>query len=289
MSGEYRLAHGAHATPEDGRCAMEWVSHLAGEGHSDQPACVSPGLRAFCVSLNDNLKESTRQRLRPYLSRTIGTADDGLDCTRAWMAADWLIRVYAPTWLDLAGAADAAQRLARLPSVHGGRDLILALDALKLARRDARAALARTLRGSPVARMLPSVAARSARKAAWASGEAAVWTVARLAVGGVLGEQARDDATVAAQDAAAAAARQAGASARAAGEQPSVSAALGPTIERLARSSLALLDRMLPTESLAPQALAGRDAESFSSGSGSIQAETKEDERTRIAFLQQPL
>ena len=38
MSSEYWLAHGPHATPEDGRCAMEWVSYLAGEPHSDQPA-----------------------------------------------------------------------------------------------------------------------------------------------------------------------------------------------------------------------------------------------------------
>jgi hypothetical protein len=266
---------------------MEWVSHLAGEGHSDQPACVSAALRAFCVSLNDNLQESNRQRLRPYLTRTIGTADDGLDSARAWMAADWLIRVYAPPGLALAGAGEAAQRLTGLPTVHGGRDLSLALDALKLARRDARAALARALRSAPVARLLPSVAGRSARKAAWASGEPAVWTVARVAVGGVLGEQARDDATVVAQDAAAAAARHAGASAKAAGKQPSVRAALGPTIERLARSSLALLDRMLPTESLAPPA--GREAEPFSTASGSNQPDTKEDERTRIAAHQQPI
>ena len=40
MSSDYTLAYGTHANPEDGRCAMEWVSHLAGEPHSDQPRCV---------------------------------------------------------------------------------------------------------------------------------------------------------------------------------------------------------------------------------------------------------
>jgi hypothetical protein len=107
MRSEYWLSHGPHATPEDGRCAMEWVSYLAGEPHSDQPGCVSPALRSICVSLNDGLEKNTRQRLRPYLARTIGTTHDGLDEARAWMAMDWLIRVYAPAWLELAGVSGA--------------------------------------------------------------------------------------------------------------------------------------------------------------------------------------
>ena len=94
MTTDYTLAYGTHATPEDGRCAMEWVSHLAGEPHSDEPACVSPVLRAMCIALNDGLEHEPRQRLRPYLARTIGTADDGLDTERGWMAMDWLIRVF---------------------------------------------------------------------------------------------------------------------------------------------------------------------------------------------------
>ena len=74
MSSDYTLAYGTHATPQDGRCAMEWVSYLAGEPHSDEPVCVSPVLRALCVALNDGLADEPRQRLRPYLTRTIGTA-----------------------------------------------------------------------------------------------------------------------------------------------------------------------------------------------------------------------
>ena len=42
MSNDYALAYGTHASPLDGRCAMEWVSYLAGEAHSDEPTCVSP-------------------------------------------------------------------------------------------------------------------------------------------------------------------------------------------------------------------------------------------------------
>ena len=112
MNTDYTLAYGTHATPEDGRCAMEWVSHLAGEPHSDQPKCVSPALRAICIALNDGLDHEPRQRLRPLLTRTIGTADDGLDAARSWMAMDWLIREYTPTWLERAAPAPARRRAA---------------------------------------------------------------------------------------------------------------------------------------------------------------------------------
>ena len=54
---KYFLARGAHATPEEGRCAMEFVAYLAGEPHSDQPKCVSPVLRRYCIALNDRLPD----------------------------------------------------------------------------------------------------------------------------------------------------------------------------------------------------------------------------------------
>ena len=252
MSSEYWLAHGPHATPEDGRCAMEWVSYLAGEPHSDQPACVSPALRSFCVALNDGLEKNTRQRLRPYLARTIGTSGDGLDDRRSWMALDWLIRVYTPAWLQLADLAEAAQRLVLLAPVGRVEDLAAALDALDIAQADARAALRSALRGSYLARVLPSAAGRSARKAAWASGEAAVWVLTRVPVGGAGGECACDAARVAAADAAASVARQARSRTAATNSQDAAGSGLTETVAALHRSALALLDRMLPTETLAP-------------------------------------
>lgn len=82
MSEDYYLSPGAHDTPEDGRCAMEWVAHIAGLEHSDKPACVSMVMRSVMINLNDGLSDEYRQRLRPYLTRCIGTAGDGLDPMR---------------------------------------------------------------------------------------------------------------------------------------------------------------------------------------------------------------
>ena len=136
---DYTLAYGTHASPQDGRCAMEWVSYLAGEPHSDQPTCVSPVLRAMCIALNDGLDHEPRQRLRPYLTRTIGTANDGLDTTRGWMAMDWLTRVYTPAWLRLAGLTESSEDLQAAAPVADTASLRDALDLLEDARRQARA------------------------------------------------------------------------------------------------------------------------------------------------------
>src|SRR4051812_50224150 len=97
----YRLSAGRHMRAEQGRCAMEWVAHLAGEAHSDRPECVSPVVGAFARSWNDALAETTRQRLRPYLGRMIGTAGDGSGEARAGRGAGWPGRPRAPAFFFL--------------------------------------------------------------------------------------------------------------------------------------------------------------------------------------------
>jgi hypothetical protein len=251
MSSDYILAYGTHASPQDGRCAMEWVSYLAGEPHSDQPACVSPVLRAMCIALNDGLDQEPRQRLRPYLARTIGTATDDLDTRRGWMAMDWLARVYAPAWLHLAGLTDRAQRLESAAEVADPGSLHEALELLEGARRTARTARARAF-GAPLPTgWAAAVAAGVAgREAAWACAGAAAWAAARIGIGDIAGDRARAAARAAAGDAAAIAVRQSRASACHAGARAAADAALEPTLQSLAESALALLDRMLPTEVL---------------------------------------
>jgi hypothetical protein len=252
MSSDYILAYGTHASPQDGRCAMEWVSYLAGEPHSDQPICVSPVLRAMCIALNDGLEQNPRQRLRPYLTRTIGTSQDGFDPQRGWMAMDWLVRIYTPAWLHLAGLAPAAEGLQGAAQITNPESLTGVLELLEAARRDARSARARAF-GSPLPTgWAAAVAAGVAgREAAWACAGAAAWAAARIGIGDLAGDRARAAARAAAGDAAAIAVRHSRASAYHAGARAAAHAALAPTLERLSASALTLLDRMLPTETLA--------------------------------------
>jgi hypothetical protein len=251
MSTDYTLGYGTHATPEDGRCAMEWVSFLAGKPHGDDPACVSPVLRAYCTTLNDSLDDGPRQLLRPYLTRTIGTACDGLDEERSWMAMDWLIRTYAPTWLGVAELSGAAEQLATLPPVMDSSVLRTALDELRAARRDTRTAWVAALGAARPAGWAPWAAGRAtAREAAWRSGGAAAWAAARVAVGDIAGDRARAVARDIAGDSAATRARGARTSAGRSAARETARLALAPTLAALERSAFALLDQMLPTVAL---------------------------------------
>lgn len=260
MSTDYSLAYGTHANPEDGRCAMEWVSFLAGEPHRDDPACVSPVLRAYCTTLNDSLEDAPRQLLRPYLGRTIGTAEDGLDEMRSWMAMDWLIRAYAPRWLAVAALGGTAQRLANLPPIMRTSDLPGALHALRAARRDAHSAWSSALGPARPAAWTPWAAGRAAaREAAWSSAGAAAWAAARVAVGDIAGDRARACAREIAGDAAATVARAARASAGRAAARETARSALAPTLAALQHSAFALLNRMLPTSEVPVKAV-GRDS-----------------------------
>ncbi len=247
MSTDYTLAYGTHASPTDGRCAMEWVSYLAGEPHNDEPACVSPVLRAMCIALNDGLEFAPRQRLRSYLARTIGTAHDGLDEQRGWMAMDWLTRVYTPAWLHLGGLREPADALIILPAVTDGRGLRQALPLLEAARREARSARARAF---GIALPTGWAAAVAGREAAWSCAGAAAWAAARLGVGDIAGDRARAAARAAAGDAAAIAIRESRDDVARAGVREAARAVLAPALETLSDSALSLLDRMLPTELL---------------------------------------
>ena len=254
MSSDYTLAYGTHATPAQGRCAMEWVSHLAGEPHSDQPRCVSPVLRAFCMTLNDALADGPRQRLRPYLARTIGTAEDGLDDARSWIALDWLVRTYAPTWLAAARLDAPAQSLAALPAVLDACDLRAAIAALARARHAARSAWSAALGGARLVAWAPWVAGRAAaRDAAWSSAGAPAWAAARVAVGHTSADRARSAAREIGGHAAAMLVRAAQPQA----DRTTEHFALAGTIEQLQQAALVLLDRMLPPATLAAPVSAG--------------------------------
>jgi hypothetical protein len=251
MTSDYTLAYGTHPNPQDGRCAMEWVAHLAGERHSDQPDCVSPTVRALAVALNDGLDTTERQRLRPYLTRTIGTAGDGLDEPRAWMALDWLIGVYAPTWLRHAGLHDAAARLSAFDRPVGdSAALARALVSLIRARRQTHAARQDEF-GDVVHWALAVAAGETGSESAWSFTAAGAWDAARLALDDPAAERARDAVKTIAGDCAAIVIRRArrdpGVRRSFLGGRPSTVRLLRPVSDELAESAIALLDRMLPT------------------------------------------
>lgn len=178
------LDRGAH-DEGDAMCAMEAVAWLAGEPWSDAPQCASPVIAAFMRSWNDALTDADRTRLLlPLLPDVIGTrTSDADEETRAWMAADWLVRVNLPAWLDrtpsLAAHAKALRGLRPIMSsavAADGQSVIIAAGA-------AAWAAARSAGGSAAWDAARDAAGAAARDAARAAAWSAAWYAARDAAG----------------------------------------------------------------------------------------------------------
>lgn len=130
------LSSGSHESPDAGLCALEAVAYIAGEPHTDYPACVSPVIAAFGRSWNDTLPDADRNRLlKPLLQLMVGTATTEADEeTRAWMATDWLVRVHAPAFFDLIPSlADYAAKLRALPPLTSAEIAVAVQDMLAAA------------------------------------------------------------------------------------------------------------------------------------------------------------
>ncbi len=173
-----RLSYGSHPEPFDAEgkptlCAQEFAAYLAGEAHSDQPECVSPVLNKFMVNWNDSLDDETRQRLRPYIVRTLGTAGDEQDEARSYMALDWLIRVHTPAFLAAAGLTDEADKLRGLAAIEGIEQALAAGPEVKATRAAA---------GSAAGAAAWDAAGDAARAAAWDAAGDAARAAARAAV-----------------------------------------------------------------------------------------------------------
>ena len=180
---ELILKEGSHSRRgKESVCLMEAVAWVAGEKHSDRPQCVSPVLSAFGRAWNDGMRsDEEREQLKQYIPQLIGTAGDpDADERRAWMATDWLVRVYTPAWLRLAGLSDQADTLAALQpianaayaaSVQGELDRVAgAASAARSAARSAAASAAR------------SAAASAAWSAAWSAARSAAESAAESAL-----------------------------------------------------------------------------------------------------------
>ena len=206
---EIVLLSGSHKTRKEGVCIMELVAWLADEPHTDTPKCTPLTIAAFLRNWNDSLDNTTRQKLKPYAPLVIGlTVDDEIEKKRAWLATDWLARVCAPVFLEVAGLRQHAESLKSLAPL---RDTVSAKSAL--------AAL--------------NAARKAARKAAWNAAGNAAWNAAGNAAWNVAGNAAGDAAWAAARAAVGAAAGAA------AGEE------LKPTVVSLQVSAFSLLERMI--------------------------------------------
>jgi hypothetical protein len=98
---------------------MEVVSYISGETvYSDSPKCACPVVTAFAVRTNDWMDDAERQALLPFVLRIAGSKSSlEVERKRAYLAADYAVRVFVPLWIELRDKESADRMRALAPLV----------------------------------------------------------------------------------------------------------------------------------------------------------------------------
>ena len=176
----------------------------------DKPSCVCPVIGAFVRNWNDSLSQSDRDRiLKPLLPLLLDTADPALLSARAWLATDWMCRVFAPAWLDKCGLAEHATRLrAHSPIVDDASakaaqaELTAAESAAERAARSAELTTTGNAALSVAVSAAWNAASNAARSAAWSAALSVAVSVAVSVAGNAARSAAGSAALSAARSAA---------------------------------------------------------------------------------------
>jgi hypothetical protein len=196
MQSDLVLERGDH--PEgDGVCLLEAVAREAKEPHSDNPQCVCPVIAAYGRILNDIMPDGQRQRLIPFIPRLLASRSTrAVEQKRAYLAADYAVRLFTPLALDVHGLKKEAAALRALTPITDKETAEAAAETAEAvapawvteatAETGAKAA---AVRAAAVAARATEWAARAtewaAEAAAWAArAEAEAWA-ARAAAAGV--------------------------------------------------------------------------------------------------------
>lgn len=159
---QYPLQRGSHPSRDDGMCAMEMVSWLSGEAHSDEPDCACPVMAALVRACNDAMTEHQRNHhLRPMVPQLVHTrANSTVERLRGLMAVDCLVRELLPKWLDRHRRSAEADLLRAIPSIRNLSQVRAAARVITTYADDHRAAqwvLARALDGAAPARYVAGI------------------------------------------------------------------------------------------------------------------------------------
>ena len=208
------LKHGHHASRASGVCAMEAVAWLAGEKHSDAPACACPVVTRYVQLLNDARWSSDAARtaaLLPWLACAEGeTARPCILGSRVGPATErararWLVERALTWWAPLAGQLAIGRLEARGYDCTEMRAAFLALaespsrETARRARDAAAAAYAAAY--AAYAADAADAAAAAAADAADAAAAAAAYAAYAAAYAAYAAADAADAAAYAAADA----------------------------------------------------------------------------------------
>jgi hypothetical protein len=116
MGADFHLREGKGKGINGGvdACLLQSVHWLTGgDGSSDHPECTSPLLAGYCIRLNDSkLFREHRDMLKPFAPKLVGTvAVPEVEQQRAFIAADYAVRIFTPKWMRILGKVEWAEKL----------------------------------------------------------------------------------------------------------------------------------------------------------------------------------
>jgi len=114
-----RLYPGRHTVSSGQLCLLEAAAVLAGEPLTDHPRSVSPVVCTLGIRLNDLGTHRQRQTLTRFLPHLVGTAGDGKEDARRWVALDFSLRTVWPRWVDRLGMQEEAAALRGVAPITG--------------------------------------------------------------------------------------------------------------------------------------------------------------------------
>jgi hypothetical protein len=97
-----KLSRGKHHSSDEGACAMELASMLAGEPFSDQPESVCPVIASFMRAYNDSIDDRRRRDLYEYASKAVGSrSSDEVQQARFEHLTAWGLSLHQRRWMRL--------------------------------------------------------------------------------------------------------------------------------------------------------------------------------------------
>lgn len=171
------LKHGKHATQEEGMCLLEATAFLAGERHTDRPACACPVLAAYGRRLNDAWWPSDDARteaMSGIAQMLVGTrAAWPVERRRMFSMVDGTVRRILPMAFDAIGLPDESAKLRALPPVDDSSSARIARDACRAARGKAWGRWAAAAASTAIAEAAATAATNAAAIYAAAAADAA--------------------------------------------------------------------------------------------------------------------
>jgi hypothetical protein len=211
------LLAGLHDDEQFGKemCVMEAVAYVAGEPHSDHPACACPVIADVLRCWNDRLGEGERANadrdrlLKPLVARLVGSrSTPDVEAKRRTILREWVRTAPLADYLEIAGLSEHADAVRANPLDY--KTIRAARDAAWEIRREQRAALRAKVTEAVKTKLgAAAAAAAAAAVAVAAAADAAVADAAVAAVAAAVAavaDAAVADAAVAADAVAAAAA-----------------------------------------------------------------------------------